>query len=84
MLLPLTEQEALARGLRIEGQTAFGTDGAAVGDYVAESGLVRLDVPHCSPRPAISGGYPIALGGLPASRSAMALLTTQIDRWACN
>lgn len=77
MMLPLTERDARARGLRIEGQTAFAADGTAVGDYVAESGLVRLDVPRCTPRP--TAGYPLALGGLPASRSAMALLTTQWD-----
>lgn len=84
MLLPLTAQQALARGLRIEGHTAFAIDGTAIGDYVAESGLVRLDVPHCSPRPASTGGYPVALGGLPTSPSAIALLTTQIDRWTHN
>ncbi len=84
MLLPLTEQDALARGLHIEGHTAFAADGTAVGDYVAESGLVRLDVPHCSPRPVAAGGYPVALGGLPTSPSAMALLTTQIGQWTRN
>lgn len=84
MLLPLTAQEALARGLRLEGHTALTADGVAIGDYVAESGLVRLDVPHCSPRPVTTGGYPVALGGLPASPSAMALLTTQFDQWTRN
>jgi hypothetical protein len=79
MLLPLTEQEVLARGLRIEGHTIFGTDGIAIGDYVAESRLARLDVPHCSPRPVTTGSYPVALGGLPASPSAIALLTTRFD-----
>jgi len=79
MLLPLTEQEALARGLRIEGHTVFGADGLAIGDYVAESGLARLDVPHCSPRPAAAGGYPVALGGLPTTPCGMAVLTTRAD-----
>ena len=84
MLLPLTELEALARGLRIEGHTAYAADGTAVGDYVAESGLIRLDVSHCSPRPVAAGGYPIALGGLPTTPCGMALLTTRIDQWARN
>ncbi len=84
MLLPLTARDALARGLHIEGHTAFAEDGTAVGDYVAESGLVRLDVPHCSPRPVAAGGYPVTVGGVPTSPSAMALLTTKIDAWARN
>lgn len=84
MFLPITEDEAAARRLRIEGQVVFAEDGSAVGDYMPESRLVRLDVPRCSPRPATAGDYPVAVGGLPASPSSMALLTTQIDQWARN
>lgn len=84
MILPLTVWDALARGIHVEGHTAFATDGTAVGDYDAESRLVRLDVPDCSPRPVAAGGYPAALGGLPTSPPAMALLTMQVDEWVRN
>ena len=84
MLLPITKDDAIAQGLCIEGQIVFAADGSAVGDYVPESGLVRLDVPRCSPRPMVAGGYPIILGGLPTTPCGMALLGAQIDQWARN
>lgn len=84
MILPLTERQARARGLSLAGHTAYAADGAAVGDYIAESGLVRLGVPDCSPRPALEGGYPLAIGGLPTSAAALALLTTRPDEWRRN
>jgi hypothetical protein len=84
MLLPITENDAIAQGLRIEGQIVFAADGSAVGDYVSESGLVRLDVSRCSLRPMVAGGYPVTLGGLPITPCGMALLGARLDHWARN
>lgn len=84
MLLPITENEAIAQGLRIEGQIVFASDGSPVGDYMPESRLVRLDLPQCSPRPTAAGGYLTALGGLPTTRCGRALLTSHAGRWSPN
>ena len=84
MLLPIAESDAIAQGLHIEGQIVFASDGSAVGDYLPESRLVRLDLPRCSPRPMAAGGYPATLGGLPTTRCGRALLSAPAGRWSPN
>ena len=76
MILPLTERQARARGLSRR-HTAYAADGAAVGDY-CRVGLVRLDVPDCSPVPP-SRWVPSGHRWAAHQPAALALLTTRPD-----